>query len=128
VGIVTFPSDLSPLKAKKIKLAVGGACELCGREYPLRNLEVHRIPGKNVLVENLDSWILVLCPGCHFDIHALGCSRAEQRQLVRDRPVPVREHIKEILSYNPPPYTPPEVDLERVFYEATQMDMTYRVA
>ncbi len=132
VDVVTFPSEqiLSPLKAKKIKLAVGGACELCGREYPLRNLEVHHITGKkeNVRSGDLPSRILVLCPGCHYDIHAYGCSPAEQRRLIRDRPGPVREQIKEILAYNPPPYTPPEVDLERVFYEAIQMDMTYRVA
>jgi len=124
-------SILSPVKAKKIKMAVGAACELCGREYPLRDLEIHLIQGgmvtPRIVDGDMEQEILVLCPSCHHAIHALGCPKEEQERLVGCRHPEIAEGIRDILSRRSKPYTPPDVDLEQIFYDATQIDMIYRV-
>jgi hypothetical protein len=123
-------SLLNPVKAKKVKLAVGAACELCGREYPLRSLEIHRIQGETYAPrtkDDLQHEILVLCPSCHHAIHAFSCPKEDQERLVGCRHAEIAEEIGRILAYRAKPYTPPEVDLEQVFFEATQIDMVYRV-
>ena len=122
-------SILNPVKAKKIKMAVGAACELCGREYPLRDLEIHLIYGEMShprIHSSLERDILVLCPSCHHAVHAFGCPREYQERLVSCRQRETADEIRQILAQPSKPYIPPEVDLEQIFYEATQSDFVHR--
>lgn len=123
-------SILNPVKAKKIKMAVGSACELCGRDYPLRDLEIHLIQGgmfAEQAASDLCRNLLVLCPSCHYAIHDHRCPVKDQHHLVRYRSEGIAEAIRQILAHRPKPYRPPDVDMERIFYDATQIDMLYRV-
>ena len=123
-------SILNPVKAKKIKMVVGAACELCGREYPLRDLEIHlireEIPPPRMR-RALERNLLVLCPSCHHAVHAAVCPLEDQERLIGYRSPAIAEGIVQILTLRSRPYSPPDVDLERVFYEATQIDLLYRV-
>jgi transcription elongation factor Elf1 len=81
-----LPSNLtlSFTTIKRIKMAVGCQCELCGQESPLILLEIHYIPGsssmkKDVKVKELQRELLVLCPTCHHDIHSYPVTRADQK-------------------------------------------------
>lgn len=111
-----------PIRAKKVKLATGCCCELCGSSLPLEGLEIHTFsigmqsvpPQPAVLEEHL----LVLCARCHADIHEFSLPVSEQEWLVRMRDGHKKEEICSILGYVPRRYTPPESDIEEAYREA----------
>lgn len=113
-----------PIKAKKIKLAVGSRCELCSREHMLDNLEIHTTIDEDVAQQHppaaLEGFLLVLCTWCHCDLHVFAVPTFDQQALIRERPEMVRQVIREILSYTPKPYTPPDTDMEQFFLDAKQ--------
>lgn len=120
-----LPVNLNPAKERRVKRSVGCRCELCGGTYASDLLEIHLLPvdrrqGKPG--PDLQREILILCPGCHRGIHEMRIHRADQKVLVRSRSARVRKEIREILSYNPKPYTPPgDVDLAAVYEEACRI-------
>lgn len=111
-----------PIRGKKIKLAVGLRCELCGTGKPPDYLEIHTFADEDPTLEiapaDLEGSLLVLCSRCHHDLHAFDTTSEQQELLVRERPVAVRDEIRKILVYVPRPYTPPETDMEEAFREA----------
>ena len=112
-----------PVKAKRIKLAIGACCEVCGRAEALEDLEIHSFleePEDRYAPADLERFLLVLCTRCHWDLHTLTVSLSELEALVQERPEPVREEIRAILSYLPKPYTPPERDMEDSYREAIE--------
>lgn len=123
--------DLSPVKAKRVKLAAGSRCEICNGEFPLPILEIHLISRAGGRREkpgpDLQREILVLCSPCHRQVHEFRVPRADQKTLVRSRSARVRREIRAILGYNPRPYTPPEADLASVYEEAHQLSSLFRV-
>jgi hypothetical protein len=122
--------DLPPVKSKKVKLAAGSRCELCGEAYPPVLLEIHLLPGDGKRARqgpDLQREILVLCPGCHREIHDCRVPRADQKTLVRSRPSQVRREIRAILGFQPGPYTPPESDLAEIYEQAHQLSSLFRV-
>jgi len=131
---MTFPSrDLIPLvRQKRIVIAAECRCELCGEETAAADLEVHTIGNrgrvKGSALAEMEREILVLCPRCHRDVHEQETGEEEQRALLAFRKPEVTEAIRAILSTRPKPYTPPEVDIEAVFAEATQFRSGYRGA
>ena len=111
-----------PVKAKRIKLAVGTSCEVCGYEGTLEDLEIHSFLDEaedRYSLAELERFLLILCTWCHWELHAYEISIREQEALVRDRPEPIREEIRTILAYVPKPYTPPEIDMEEAYREAS---------
>lgn len=111
-----------PIKAKKIKLAVDHRCELCGREAAIDDLELHALIDREQENErppvDLESFLIVLCPLCHFDVHRYGASFYELSLLVGKRHPDVRREIRDILAYVPIPYTPPDTDMEEAYKDA----------
>ena len=111
---------LPPVKEKRIKLAAGCLCEICGRESSLQELEIHVIRGAGDPVPDpsgdLQRHILVLCIPCHRDIHRYSVPVPEQRAILRSRSARIRRAIQDILLSRPDPYIPPEdEDLPGVF-------------
>jgi 5-methylcytosine-specific restriction endonuclease McrA len=129
---MTFPSrDRIPLvRQKRIAIAAGCRCELCGEEYFAADLEIHTIgtargrTGESLAYLERD--LLVLCPRCHRDVHEQETGEEEQRALLAYRPPEVTEAIRAILSTRPKPYAPPEVDLEETFADVTHLRTHYR--
>jgi hypothetical protein len=129
---MTFPSrDLVPLvRQKRIAIAAGCMCELCGGEYLAADLEIHTMGTahgrKGESLPELERELLVLCPRCHQDVHEDCVGEEEQRALLAFRTPEVTETIRAILSTRPKPYVPPEVDLEETFADATHLRTHYR--
>lgn len=119
------PPDLaiSPIKIKKIKLAVDCRCEWCSNQYALPNLEIHHIPtgadGKEPAHGDLQKQILIVCSTCHRNIHLKGYLKELQVDVIRYRSRAVKKAIREILGYRPRPYIPPEIDDPAKIYEET---------
>lgn len=117
-----------PLKAKRIKLTVGTSCEVCGHAGALEELEVHSFLEEaedRYSLADLERFLLILCHRCHWEIHTYAISIPEQEALVRERPEQIREEIRAILAYIPKSYTPPEVDMEDAFKEASAPHTRY---
>jgi hypothetical protein len=111
-----------PVKAKRIKLAARASCEICGRTESLEDLEVHSFLGEaedQYSHADLERFLLILCKGCHRDLHTCSITVQEQEALIQGRPAPIRKNIRIILSYVPKSYTPPEIDLEEAYREAS---------
>jgi hypothetical protein len=111
-----------PLKAKRIKLAVGTSCEVCGYAGALEDLEVHSFLEEaedQHSPADLERFLLVLCNHCHEQLHKCVISVGEQEAIVRARPEPTQEEIRGILMYIPKLYTPPEIDMEDSYREAS---------
>ncbi|MDH7593962.1 MAG: hypothetical protein QHG99_06390 [Methanomicrobiales archaeon] len=121
----------NPIRAKRIKLAAACRCELCGDEMPLEWLELHTYPDGESLSEQTPAMqegsLLVLCAECHRQLHLHGITVQEQEALVRERTPSISREITALLSYRPKPYTPPSVDLEESYREASAPNH-YRVA
>jgi hypothetical protein len=117
-----------PVKVKRIKLAAESTCEICGRAGGQEALEVHSLleSGENrYSLADLERFLLVLCQNCHREVHFLLVPAEEQEMLVRQRTEDVREKIRTILRYNPKPYTPPDVDMEDAYREASAPHVRY---
>jgi hypothetical protein len=116
---------ISPLKGRKIKIAVEGTCELCREYVPVPMLELHGIPslsepGKPGPKEREHN-ILVVCPTCHRHIHELPVPEEKLRAVIGRRPFALRREILRALGYTPKKYSPPdETDVARVFEETTR--------
>ena len=129
---MTFPSrDRIPLvRQKRIVIAAGCRCELCGEEHFAADLEIHVIRepsgGAPPPPAEMEREILVLCSRCHQDVHEQETGEAEQRALLAYRPPEVIEAVRAILSTRPKPYSPPEVDLEETFADVTHLRTHYR--
>ena len=111
-----------PIRARKMKEAVGSKCELCGKISNTDELEVHTFvdPGKEheMPAEELECFLLVLCQRCHEDLHDLAAENRVQEMLVRQREDLARGKIRAILGYSPRPYTPPDSDVEGAYADA----------
>jgi hypothetical protein len=118
--------ELDPAICSALTMAVGGVCEWCRERYPLSHYEIHRIYHEGECPDNVISdpqkGILVLCPICHRLIHEDGVPAREQKEVVVNRPGPVRKQLRKILGYTPRPYTPPETDLERCYEDCFRID------
>lgn len=116
--------SLTPTKRKRIWLAIGCACEICGNDLRLEDFVIHHVRGDESEREaaeaegSLERSILALCPECHRAIHAYHVPFHDQHALIKSRPHPVAEEIRAILSYQPRPYTPPDTDMEKLYDEA----------
>jgi len=111
-----------PIRAKRVKIAVGCCCEICGSILPLEGLEIHALdPGREAMRAGTTpsgEEILVLCFRCHEDVHEFLLPLEEQAWIVGMRDAEKRKKIREILSYVPRSYTPPESDIEEAYREA----------
>jgi len=111
-----------PLRARKVKEAVGSKCELCGKISNTDEIEVHTFidTGKEqeMPAEELECFLLVLCSRCHDDLHDLPAGCEAQEMLVRQREESVRKKIRAILGYSPRPYNPPDSDIEEAYKDA----------
>jgi len=111
-----------PIRARKVKEAVGSKCELCGKISNTDDLEVHTFidPGKEqeMPAEELECFLLVICQRCHEDLHNLVAGSRAQEILVRQREESVRKKIRAILGYSPRPYNPPDSDVEGAYKDA----------
>jgi hypothetical protein len=117
-----------PVKTKRIKIAAGSSCEICGRAEALENLEVHSFledPEDRYFPADLEQFLIILCHQCHGVIHSYPITLHDQELLVRQRPESIREIIRVILAYVPKPYTPPEIDMEDAFREASAPHTRY---
>jgi hypothetical protein len=129
---MTFPSRalIPVVRQKRIAIAAGCRCELCGAEFLAADLEIHTIgivpSRKEESPAELERELLVLCTRCHQDVHGDCVREEEQRALLAFRTPEVTEAIRAILSTKQKPYTPPEVDLEETFSSATRLDTHYR--
>jgi hypothetical protein len=116
---------IHPIRAKKIKLAVGSVCELCGRDASLDDLEIHTFRTEEEASAHppadWERFLLILCTWCHWDLHAYEIPIAEQEAMVDERPQGVRCAIREILAHVARPYTPPDTDLEQLFLDTKQI-------
>ena len=112
----------NPIRGNRIKRAVGSQCEVCGKKEVVENLVVHTIieedEGCEHSPESMEPCLLVLCFRCHDAIHALHAPRSSQEELARQRPEPLRQQIRRILSSVPRPYTPPDTDMEDAYIVA----------
>jgi hypothetical protein len=116
------------VKTKRIKLAVESRCEICGRQAGLEDMGIHSFLEEaedSYEPADLEQFLLVLCNGCHRDIHSYPITIQEQESLIQTRHKPVRENIRAILAYNPKPYSPPEIDMEDVYREASAPHTRY---
>lgn len=117
---------LDPGTCAVIVMAVGGACEWCRERYPLSLFEIHRIYPGDACPDRVRSdpqkGILVLCPICHRHVHDDSVPEDEQKEVIRNRPGPVRNQLRQVLGYSPRPYTPPETDIERSYEECFRID------
>jgi len=117
---------IPPVRIKRIILAAGCRCELCGKEGQAADMEVHTIGPRGErtgeVTADREREILVLCPRCHQDLHEQDTGEEEQQALLSFRKAEVTEEIRKILSTKPKPYIPPEVDLEESFSGATRLD------
>ncbi|MEM2123925.1 MAG: hypothetical protein QXL43_01145 [Methanolinea sp.] len=112
-----------PARARRVKVALGCRCEICGDLLPPDALEVHSVPprGERENREDparLEGSVLFLCPRCHADVHEFDVPPRLQRRIVRARDPSAREEIRRILARVPRPYTPPETDIEEAYREA----------
>jgi len=109
------PFFTRPIRAKKIILAVGHRCELCGSEQALDDLLIDTFLDEDLAEEHppshMEGFLLVLCFRCHSDLQEFKVPGEELDILIRQRDEAVRQKIREILEYNPKPYTPPDVDI-----------------
>jgi hypothetical protein len=116
---------IPPVRIKRIILAAGCRCELCGKEILAAEMDVHTIgspAGKDrEVTAEMERDILVLCPRCHQDVHEHGTGEEEQRVLLSCRKPEVTEEIRKILATRPKRYVPPEVDLETTYPDATDL-------
>lgn len=114
---------MNPVRAKRIRRAVGCRCELCGDEMPLDWLELHTFLDEECIPAHspamLEGSLLILCPECHRQLHLHALTVEEQISLVRERPESIRKELTALLSYSPKPYMPPPVDLEECYREAS---------
>ncbi|OPX69061.1 MAG: hypothetical protein A4E37_00621 [Methanoregulaceae archaeon PtaB.Bin056] len=111
-----------PIRARKVKEAAGSKCELCGKISNTDELEVHTFidPGEEqeMPAEELECFLLVLCPQCHEDLHELPAGCEVQQMLVGQREDSIKRRIRAILGYIPSPYTPPDSDVEAAYKDA----------
>ncbi|MDD1653130.1 MAG: HNH endonuclease [Methanomicrobiales archaeon] len=116
---------IPPVRIKRIILAAGCRCELCGKEVLADDMDVHTIGAAGGKTGNatadLEREVLVLCPRCHRDVHEQGTGEEEQRALLAFRRSEVADEIRKILATKPKPYVPPEVDLEGTFTDMTDL-------
>ena len=124
MSFLIHPS-IPPVRIKRIILATGCRCELCGKEILAADLEVHTIGAAGDRTggstADLERDLLVLCPRCHREVHEQAIGEDEQRALMAFRAAEVIEEIRKILSTKPKPYVPPEVDLEGTFTDVTDL-------
>ncbi len=111
-----------PIRARKVKEAVGSKCELCGKAEEADSLEVHAFVNEDregaLPAEDLEGWLLVLCSRCHDDLHDLPAGCEAQEMLVGQREDSARRMIRAILGYIPKSYTPPDSDVEGAYKDA----------
>ncbi len=105
---------------RKIKLATGSRCELCNGRFLSSQLGIHTIdpgwaPGTPGDPQRA---LLILCRECHRAVHDCSLSVVDQRELLRYRPMAVKQTIRRILRYHPKTYTPPEHDLAEIYAQA----------
>ena len=116
---------IPPVRIKRIILATGCRCELCGKEILAADMDVHTIGAAGdktgEATAGLEREILVLCPRCHQDVHEQGTGEEEQRALLSFRKPEVIQEIRKILSTKQKPYVPPEVDLETAYSDVTDL-------
>jgi hypothetical protein len=111
----------NPVKALRLAIAAGGRCENCSIAVPPAVLVIHVIgnpPECKDSSRDLQKELLVLCSSCHRSFCSGRVGESLQRELVRHRPRPARNLMREILGYRPPSYIPPgNFDPEAVFRE-----------
>lgn len=110
------------IRAKRINLAAEARCELCGKEEGLDDLEIPSLideeAADKVPLHERESFLLVLCPRCHHDLHRFSAPLDEQQILIQMRREDIRQKIRVLLSYVPRSYTPPDSDMEEVYRDA----------
>jgi hypothetical protein len=113
---------ISKEKTSELEALFSGRCEWCDREYPPHSLVLHYIvPDKTVsgtipLSPDPQKRFLLLCSGCHQELHEIPLPYHLQKDLVRARPQELRKAIREVLGYIPAPYQPPgDFDLAEIY-------------
>lgn len=110
------------IRAKRIKRAAEARCELCGKEEGLDDLEIHSLideeAAEKVPLHEREPFLLVLCSRCHHDLHRFSAPPDEQQILIQTRRENIRQKIRDLLSYVPRSYTPPDSDMEEVYRDA----------
>jgi hypothetical protein len=101
---------IGPEEERKLKTSVESTCELCGNYTPLSLLEIHLISRRQTKKEVRDPSlrILVACPLCHYQLHAIPVPVKLQRLIAGHRNFFIRRDLRNVLGYKPKPYTPPE--------------------
>ncbi len=127
-GRMTSPSmkALDRTKRRKIILALGAACELCGRVAPVAAMEIHLCACGGGGERGADEpcagdGLLVLCPVCHYQLHEYGILEDEERALIREREPRVRRLLRRILAAETFALEFPEPDLELLYREGIPM-------
>lgn len=113
VPLVLRPGEV---KEAMIKRLLDFRCEICGEQLPKSLLEVHYIPGPRAFEgetrELQEGEILILCSGCHRDLHAFAIGEEEQARLLGFRSREIRQKISRILKKRLTQVQIPEQDLE----------------
>lgn len=113
---------MHPEKAGAVRRAVGSLCEVCGSTLTDDAFMIHTFceSGEERLVppEDLERFLLVLCPRCHAEIHSRQVPVHEQAAIVRGRRESTSRKIRKILGYVPRRYTPPDSDVEGAYRDA----------
>ncbi|MEM2124093.1 MAG: hypothetical protein QXL43_02005 [Methanolinea sp.] len=111
-----------PEKAGAVRRAVGSLCEVCGSTLTDDAFVIHSFcdPGEEALAspEDLERYLLVLCPRCHEEIHSRQVPVHGQAAIVRGRSEAISLKIRKILGYVPRHYTPPDSDVESAYRDA----------
>lgn len=112
----------NPARAKRLKLAADCRCELCERLSQLEGLEIHLLQHATEEEHGgrlSERSILVLCSLCHRELHAHAISEEEERALIAARTQEIVVRMHEILVSRLYAYSPPAVDLEEAYREAS---------
>ncbi len=115
---------VSKEKQRELKVLFSGRCEWCDRVYPPQVLVLHLIVPETAEGRaappspDPQKRFLLLCPGCHQDLHQIPLPLHLQKDLVRARSRSLRRSIREIFGYIPEPYQPPgDFDLAEIYEE-----------
>lgn len=110
---------LSPVKERKIKIAVGCRCENCQELQPIYILEIHAGPDGCARHTCLADSVVVLCPECHRSLHMHEPEWRWRLLLTGQRKSDVSDAISSIIAYRPTPYqAPASPPLAELFEEA----------
>lgn len=105
---------------KAIVTLLEGRCEWCDGSFPVSDLVLHLIiPEQGTPVSpDPQKRFLLLCNGCHKDLHHIPLPVHLQKDLVRQRSRTVRKGLHTLLDYAPGPYQPPDnFDLAEIYEE-----------